>query len=60
VIWPFGYTATRETTGIVLRDDTGKVVAHEGQRVTLGGGGDANGLWRACAGTVQEVSNTGG
>src|SRR4051794_32106043 len=34
VIWPFGYTASRETTGVVLRDDTGKIVAHEGQRVT--------------------------
>ena len=60
VQWPFGYTATQETTGIVLRDDTGKVVAHVGQRVTMGGGGGANGLWNACAGSVMEVSNTGG
>ncbi|HJP89143.1 MAG TPA: hypothetical protein VJ850_08930 [Candidatus Limnocylindrales bacterium] len=60
VLWPFGYSASREATGLVLRDDTGKIVAHEGQRVTMGGGGGANGLFNACAGTVQEVSNTGG
>lgn len=60
VLWPFGYTATQETAGIVLRDATGKVVAHVGQRVTMGGGGTANGLWNACAGSIQEVSNTGG
>jgi hypothetical protein len=60
VVWPFGYSAARETTGLVLRDDTGKVVAHEGQRVTVGGGGSAEGVFVACAGSVQEVSNTGG
>jgi hypothetical protein len=62
VVWPFGYSAARETTGLVLRDDKGKVVAHEGQRVTLGGGGGggADGAWVACAGSVQEVSDTGG
>ena len=55
VLWPFGYSATHETTGLVLRDATGKIVAHEGQRVTMGGGGGANGLFNACAGTVMEV-----
>lgn len=60
VMWPFGYTATREVTGLVLRDDTGKIVAHEGQRVSMGGGGGANGFFNACSGTVMEVSNTGG
>jgi hypothetical protein len=59
VIWPFGYSAARETGGIVLRDDTGKVVGHEGQRVEVGGGLGANGVWAAC-GAVTEVSNTGG
>ena len=60
VMWPFGYSATREPTGLVLRDDTGKIVAHEGQRVSMGGGGGANGFFNACAGSVMEVSNTGG
>ena len=60
VIWPFGYTASHEATGLVLRDDKGKVVGHEGQRVSMAGGLDGNGVWKACAGTVQEVSNTGG
>jgi hypothetical protein len=60
IVWPFGYTATQEANGIALRDDTGKVVAHVGQRVTMGGGGGADGLWHPCAGTIREVSNTGG
>ena len=60
VLWPFGYTATRETTGLVLRDETGKILVHEGQRVQMGGGLGANNVWGACAGTITEVSNTGG
>jgi hypothetical protein len=60
VMWPFGYTATQESTGVVLRDATGKIVAHVGQRVSMGGGGGSNGFFNACAGTVMEVSNTGG
>jgi hypothetical protein len=60
VLWPFGYSARRETTGLVLRDDTGKVVGHEGQRVQMSGGLGANNVWIACAGTIQEVSNVGG
>ena len=59
VVWPFGYSATREATGLVLRDATGKVVAHEGQRVQIGGGQGANDTWIAC-GLVEEVSNTDG
>lgn len=60
VLWPFGYSATRETTGLVLRDEMGKILVHEGQRVQMGGGLGANNVWGACAGTITEVSNTGG
>jgi hypothetical protein len=60
VLWPFGYSAARQTTGLVLRDETGKVIAHEGQRVQMSGGLGANNVWTACAGTIQEVSNVGG
>lgn len=60
VIWPFGYTASSDATGVVLRDDTGKVVGHQGQRVQMSGGLSANDVWTACAGTISEVSNTGG
>lgn len=60
VLWPVGYTATREATGLVLRDETGKVLVHEGQRVEMSGGLGANNVWTACAGTITEVSNAGG
>lgn len=60
VLWPFGYSATREMNGLVLRDETGRIVAHEGQRVQMSGGMGANNAWTACAGTIQEVSNVGG
>lgn len=61
VVWPFGYSASQQQSGgVVLRDETGNVVAHEGQRVEMAGGLDANGTWKACAGTIKEVSNAGG
>lgn len=60
VLWPFGYSAARDVSGLVLRDDTGKIVGHEGQRVQMSGGLGANNVWTACAGTIEEVSNVGG
>jgi hypothetical protein len=60
VLWPFGYSAAREASGLVLRDVTGKVVGHEGQRVQMSGGLGANNVWTACAGSISEVSNEGG
>jgi hypothetical protein len=60
VLWPFGYSATRETTGLVLRDETGRILVHEGQRVEMAGGLGAGDVWTACAGTIKEISNTGG
>ena len=57
---PVGATPPPAAPGGVLRRATGKIVAHVGQRVSMGGGGGANGLFNACAGTVMEVSNTGG
>src|SRR5262245_18265682 len=39
VIWPYGYAAPREPVGgISLLDETGKVIAPEGDTVELGGG----------------------
>jgi hypothetical protein len=60
VLWPFGYSASRETGGLVLRDETGTVIAHEGHRVEMTGGLGGQGAWKACAGTIREVSNGGG
>jgi hypothetical protein len=53
VLWPFGYSARRDATGIVLVDDSGGVIAHEGQAITMGGGNGADGLWHACAGSIR-------
>ena len=60
VLWPVGYSATKESTGLVLRDETGKILVHEGQRVSMSGGLGADNVWTACAGTITEVSNVGG
>jgi hypothetical protein len=47
VEWPFGYSARNELGKLVLIDQTGTIVAHEGDRITVGGGlGDH--LWYAC------------
>jgi hypothetical protein len=35
VIWPHGYTARRESGTVVLLDEQGELVAHEGDNVVL-------------------------
>ena len=62
VEWPFGYSARIDVQGVVLLDETGKVVAREHDRVNVGGGmGGAapNDVWFAC-GDVTVESNEGG
>lgn len=53
VLWPFGYSARREGGRVALLDQTGTVVAHEGDTITMSGGMGANNRWAACAGTVR-------
>jgi hypothetical protein len=55
ILWPFGYSARREGTGVALLDETGKVVAHEGDFVQAGGGTGNEGLFAVCAGSVKVV-----
>jgi len=55
ILWPFGYSARREGSGIALLDKTGKVVAHEGDFVQAGGGSDGKGVFAVCAGSVKVV-----
>ena len=55
VEWPFGYTATRDATGLTLLDSAGVVVAHEGQQVQAGGGSGADNVFHACPGSVSVV-----
>jgi hypothetical protein len=59
VEWPFGYRARLDGSGVVLLDGTGNVVAREHDRVNVGGGLGAGGVWFAC-GPVTVESNTGG
>ena len=48
VEWPFRYSAVEVAGRIQLLDETGKVVAREGDEITVGGG-FGNNLWHACA-----------
>ncbi|HYN64214.1 MAG TPA: hypothetical protein VES36_06375 [Candidatus Limnocylindrales bacterium] len=57
VTWPFGYVARDGTSGLELLDADGEVVAHEGDRVALGGGELRGGqAWRACTGVDQIIT----
>lgn len=56
VLWPFGYAAARDLQGaITLRDASGNDIAREGETILMGGGLGANGVWAACAGTVESA-----
>ena len=54
VEWPFGWTARVQVGRVVLLDETGKVVAREGDDVQMGGGQGAlpglNAIWFTCGG----------
>lgn len=53
VLWPHGYSATVDDTGLALIDGSGTVVAREGDVVQVGGGGsDAEGTWIGCGGVT--------
>ena len=47
VEWPFGYSATIASNRVSLFDKAGKLVAREGDEITIGGG-FGNLLWYAC------------
>lgn len=40
VVWPYGYSARRESGVIVLLGPSGAVVAREGDRIRAAGGGN--------------------
>ena len=53
VVWPYGYTARDDGGRLVVLDASGAVVAHEGDRVSIGGGEiDSRGTWLGCGGTT--------
>ncbi len=55
VLWPYGYSAIRDGTGIVLRDASGNEIARQGETITMAGGFGADGVWAACPGTVHSA-----
>jgi hypothetical protein len=59
VLWPYGYSARRDLTSVALLDNTGhtaNVLAREGDFITISGGTGSDGLFAACAGSVQVVA----
>jgi hypothetical protein len=53
VVWPYGYAARDDGGRLVVLDAAGAVVAHEGDRVSIGGGETGtDGTWLGCGGTT--------
>jgi len=50
VIWPAEYTAREEVGGLVVLDGAGTVIAHEGDRVEIGGAAVGSATWLGCGG----------
>jgi len=55
ILWPFGYTARRDASGIALIGHKGEVLAKEGDFVEAAGGTGADGFFAVCDGTVRVV-----
>lgn len=59
VIWPHGYSGRVDGGRLALVDSTGRVLAHVGDVVQMGGGGlQAGNAWHAC-GDVEVVEGGG-
>jgi hypothetical protein len=56
VEWPFGYTARNDVGRLALVDDLGRVVAHEGDEIAVGGGFGTD-VWHACGSVSVVVSD---
>jgi hypothetical protein len=59
VTWPFGYSAGGFVGSLELRDETGRVLAREGDFVQVGGGMGGDGSWVACAGSISVMPRPG-
>jgi hypothetical protein len=57
VIWPFGYSARDDRGRLAVVDASGKILAHEGDLVSVGGGfaGDET-TWTGCGGITSVMS----
>ena len=56
VEWPFGYTARDDGGRLALVDEAGRVVAHEGDEIMVGGGFGTD-VWHACGPVSIVVSD---
>jgi hypothetical protein len=54
VEWPFGYSARSELGRLALVDETGQVVAREGDEISVGGGFGTQ-FWHACGPVTIDV-----
>lgn len=54
VEWPFRYSAREENGRVALLDETGTVVALEGEMVQMGGGMGQQNIWFTC-GPVERL-----
>ena len=57
VIWPFGYVARDDGGRLAVVDGSGKLLAHEGDLVSVGGGfaGDER-TWTGCGGITAAMT----
>jgi hypothetical protein len=57
VVWPFGYSARDDRGRLAVIDASGKVLAHEGDLVSVGGGFAADeSTWTGCGGITAVMS----
>jgi hypothetical protein len=58
VIWPFGYFARDDGGRLTVLDGSGKVLAQEGNLVSVGGGfaGDDETTWTGCGGITAVLT----
>lgn len=56
VMWPFGYSAIYAEDTLWLVDRAGLRIAAVGDVIQMGGGSGNDGLFYACAGSIERVS----
>ncbi|MEO3978606.1 hypothetical protein [Streptomyces sp. CAU 1734] len=57
VVWAHGWTASWENGKAVVHDDTGKVFAREGEKVSIGGGSNQSYKGKPCVTDVAWTAN---